>query len=271
MLFHELRSILIYKLSPKKYKFDSEMYGLQYNTKSTNKLIKKVMLTIDLSIEALHYALKNKISLIISNHGLVNNPIEVFNQNLINKLILLNKYPISIFVLNSSFTAAEGGVSDTLADSLYLNIDNTFEIKNCKGIKVPIGRICTPKNFLNNCQKITLEDLIKRIKINLNLTQIIYVGNLKKQIKKICLIGGDYSNVKYLKKAVKLGCDCFISGKINYFDAIFGRDTGLNLIETSHYEVEVLALKKLSNILSLEFPYTEFTVFDSGNPFHVLL
>jgi len=227
------------------------------------------MLTIDLSIKALHFAVKNKFNLIISHHSLFRTPTEKLNQELINKLTLLTKYPISIFVLNSSFIAAEGGVSETIADILYLNIVRTFDIKNDKGVKVPIGRICTPKDYLNNNQKLTLEQLIKRIKTHLELTHISFVGDLKKIVNKICIVGGDTLTPRYLKKIKALNCDCYITGKIDYFCATYARDIGLALIETSHYTLEILTLKKMCNILSLEFPYTEFTLFESADPFDI--
>ena len=269
MFLQQIQSILTHKLSPKIFKLNSEIYGFQYNHNRTDKLIKKVMLTIDLSIKALHFAVKNKINLIISHHGLFRKPIEKFNQDLINKLTLLTKYPVAIFVLNSSFIAAEGGVSDTLANVLYLDLERTFDIKNDKEIKVPIGRICTPKNYLNNNQKLTLENLIKRIKTHLELTHVSYIGDLKKIINKVCIVGGDISNLQYLKKAKALDCDCYITGRIDYFSAIYSRDIGLALIEASHYSIEILALKKMCNILSLEFPYVEFTLFESTDPFNI--
>ncbi len=267
MLLQEIETILSRKISPKAFRLNSEVYGMQYNKKNSNKLIKKVMFTIDLSLEAIHFALRNKVNLIISHHSLIMKPIKKFNPNLINKLTLLSKYPISIFVLNSSFIAAEGGISDTIVDALYLKVESVLEIRTKEGNKIPIGRICSPMNYLNKKQSIILEDIISRIKTNLNLTYVSYVGDLKKIIKKICVVGGDSSNMNIIKKATNIGCDCYISGKINYFDAIFARDIGINLIETSHYKNEILALKKLYNILSLEFPHVEFLLFESKDPF----
>jgi len=185
MLLQEIQSILKNKLSPKIFRLDSEIYGFQYNSKKKNRIIKKVMLTVDLSKEAIFFALKNKINLIISHHGLLKKPTNTFDQVLIDKLTLLTKYPISIFILNSSFIAAEGGVSETIAEALYLNIEEMFEIRNFKGNKVPIGRICTPKSYVNENQILNLEDLIKRIKVNLNTSYVIYVGDLNKSIRKI--------------------------------------------------------------------------------------
>ena len=269
MFLREIQSILLEKFSPKSFKLNSEIYGLQYGQNRINKTIKKVMLTFDFSIKALHYAVKNKVNLIISHHSLIKDSIKTFNQNLVNKLTLLTKYPVSIFVLNSSFIAAEGGVSETIAKALYLNIEKIFEIKNYKGVKVPIGRICSPKYYLKRDQKMILEDLLKRMKTNLELSHVCYVGHPKTTINKICIVGGDTPNIRYLQKALNLECDCYISGNINYMDAIFGRDARLTLIEASHYKIEILALKKLSNILSLEFPYVEFLLFESGDPFKI--
>ncbi|MFX1345257.1 MAG: Nif3-like dinuclear metal center hexameric protein [Promethearchaeota archaeon] len=271
MVLEDIQSILTNKLSPKIFKLNSEIYGFQYNQNRVNKSIKKVMLTIDLSIEALHFAVKNKINLIISHHGLINNSINKFNRDLIKKLTLLTKYPIAIFVLNSSFIAAEDGISETIANALYLNLEKTFNIKNNKGVKIPIGRICTPKYYLNEHQIMTLENLIKRIKTHLDLTYVSYVGNIKKTIKKICVVGGDTSDIKYLRKAATIGCDCYISGRIDYYGAIYCRDIGLALIESSHYKIEIPALKKLCNLLSLEFPYVEFTLFESFDPYRIYI
>lgn len=267
MMLQEINTFLNRKITPKIYRLNSEIHGLQYQRSKSIKLIKKVMLTIDLSLDAIHYALKSKVNLIISNHSLINRPIKKFNQTLINKLALLSRYPTSIFVLSSPFIAVEGGVSDTIVDALFLKIEKPLEIKTKEGKKVPIGRICSSTGYLNNKQFLLLEELINRIKTNLNSTHIVYIGDLKKVVKKICVVGGDNSKIDHIKKAVNYGCDCYISGKINYNEAVFARDIGINLIETSPYKGEILALKKLCNILSLEFPYVEFLLFESKDPF----
>lgn len=271
MFLQEICSILSNKLSPKCFKINSEVYGLQFDQERPNKIIKRGMLTFDVSIEAIRFAIRNKVNLVITYHSLIRTPTKKFDKNLIDKLTLLTKYPISIFVLSSSFIAAQGGVSDTLAEALYLNVDKTFEILNQRGIKVPIGRICSPKFYLNKISQMTLDELLKRIKTNLDLHYLLYVGNLKSTINRICLIGGELTNAHFLKKAESLECDCFISSKINCEDVIFGRDKGLTLIEVSDYKIKHLALKKLSNILSLEFPHIEFLFYESEDPFQISL
>jgi len=267
MNLQEIKKFLSRKISPKVFRLNSDVYGMQYDKKRSDGLIKKVMVTMDISLEAIHFAVKNKISLIIAYNSLIHNPIKKFSFTLINKLSLLSKYPISIFVLGSSFIGAEGGISDTLVSALHFKLENLFEIKNKVGIKIPIGRICTPRNYINKNHIIILEDILNRIKTNLNVNTISYIGDLNKFIKKICVVGGDNSNVSLITKAVKFGCDCYISGKINYEEGTFARDIGINLIEISTYKNGILTLKKLCNILGLEFPQVEFFLFESKDPF----
>ena len=268
MFLKEIVALLENKLSPKIFSLYLETYGIQYGEYNEKKIIKKILITLDLSLEAIHYAIKKKVNLIISHHGLINKAIKKFNTNLINKLSLLSRYPLIIFILNDSFIAAEGGISDTIMEKLYLELDRTFDIKNKNSIKIPLGRISIPKKYPNQKKALKLIDLINRIKTNMNLTNIFYVGDLDNVIKKICIVGGEFQNIEYLEKAIKYGCDCYISGRFNYHEAVFARDIGLNLIEISHYSNEIFAMKRLYNCLSLEFPYDEFFWFDSKDPFY---
>ncbi|HEC36707.1 MAG TPA: hypothetical protein ENI29_00635, partial [bacterium] len=100
MNLQEIKKYLSRKIAPKVFRLDSDIYGLQYDKKKSDRLIRKVVLTMDLSLEMIYFAVKNKIGLIIANNSLIHNPINKFNFILINKLSLLSKYPISIYVLS---------------------------------------------------------------------------------------------------------------------------------------------------------------------------
>lgn len=269
MFFDEIELIIETKLSPKIYRIDSEYYGLYYGQVNNKKHIKKILFTIDLSLESIHYAVKNKINLIISLNGFNINPITHFNQLLINKLNLLSRYPLLIFILNSTFIAAEGGVSDTIMESLYLKLDQTLNVENNWGDSIPIGRICVPNSYTENNKIMTLNDLFKRIKSNLGVEEILFVGELNSEVKKICIIGEDKTNINYLRKALKNECDCYISGYFDHQIASYAKESRLNLIGISLYNSNTIALKKMHNILSLEFPHDDFYFFESRNPINI--
>lgn len=262
----EIELLLSEIIAPKQYSIQSEIYGLHYYDGNKKKIIKKAILTVDLSLEAIHYAIVNKVNLIISHHGFFEKQLKNFSPNLIKKLNLLSNYPISIFVLNTPFIAAEGGISETLMEGLYLKLENIFKLKLKSGLEIPIGRICSPESLKLNNNSITLTNILSRIKTNLNMDYVQYTGVLNRIIKKICIVGGDLTNRKMLLSAKKKGCDCFISFKINHFLSDFATDIGLALIAVSHYQTESLSLKKLCNILSLEYPQCEFMLYESKDP-----
>jgi len=266
MYIEEIKLLLENKVAPKQFRINSDFYGFQYGQLHKKKLFKKIMLTLDLSLNSIHHAVKNKIDLIISNHSLFNNPISKINLLLTRKLYLLSKSPMSIYILNSSFIAAEGGISDTIMEVLYLKLDQIFSIKNQKHVKIPIGRICLPQLYPNEKNSLLIRDLLKRIKNNLNLKQVSYVGDLNALVNKICIVGGEIIKPNLLNKALNCGCDCYISETLNYLTSIYAKEIGLNLLLIPHYKIGKIAMKKLCNILSLEFPRDEFFFFESDDP-----
>jgi dinuclear metal center YbgI/SA1388 family protein len=266
MYLEEIETILKNRISPKCYQMDSEIYGFHYNRSNGEKIVKKIMITVDLSLETIHCAIKSKANLIISHHGLFQKTLRNFDPHLINKLSLLSRYPISIYILNTPFIAAEGGISETIMEAMYLKLERPLNIKNSKGIKIPIGRICYPEMYPGKQGKMNLETLLKRMKVNLNMKSIPYVGTLNKEINRIGIVGGSYVNEYLIRKIVRKGCDCYISFNIDHHLASLARDIGLVLIEASHYNSEIIALRKLCNYFSLEFPHTEFILFESKNP-----
>ncbi|TFG22097.1 MAG: hypothetical protein EU529_11470 [Promethearchaeota archaeon] len=267
MILKEIVELLENKLSPKQFRLELEPYGLQYGNHNTEKVIKKVIITSDLSLEAIQYTIKKKIGLIIALRGLINSPINRFNQTLINKLTILTEYPVSLFILSFPYVATEEGVSETLANALYLQMNTIFNIKNQFGEDIPIGRICTPKLYPTQSNPFKLSDLITRVKSILNLPYIPYIGTLGQKIDKICVIGKESLNTQIIENVLQQECDCLVIGKLPYIEAVNARDARLHVIEIPMFFIEVIALKKMRNFLSLEFPSVEFVWFDSKNPF----
>ncbi|TFG17252.1 MAG: hypothetical protein EU531_03910 [Promethearchaeota archaeon] len=266
MHLDEIELFLKKEIAPEQFRKDSEIYGFHYGNYSKSKLIKKVMLTMDLNLNALHFAAKNKINLIISLNGLIKDSIKNFKPDLINKLSVLSKYPLTIFVLGSAFYAAEGGILDMILDILYLKLDSPLELKNQHGFKIPVGRICIPNFYPGTNETFTLEKLINRIDSNLKIKPILYLGKLKKEVNSICVIGTEGLFLKYYDEFFSEDCDCFITESTNKSIISLAFDLGINLIEFSFFNCEILALKKLCNYLSLKFPYDEFYLFNSNNP-----
>lgn len=269
MYLEEIIDVLEKDVAPKEYSFDSEHYGIQYGIKKDETIINRILLSVDINLETINFALKKKINLIISHHGLIIEPILSFSRNLIKKLTLLSKLPIYVYILGSPFIAAKGGIADIIVEVIFLKQKELFYIKTKNNFEFPVGRICSPNFYLNKDKFITLENLLIRIKRNLHMKNISYIGNLNQPLNKILVFSQNLVDIELLEKIKENKCDCCICYRTNHIIANHALDEDIALIELSHFQVESLALNRLKNVLSLKFPYDEFLLFESEDPFKI--
>ncbi|MFW6282684.1 MAG: Nif3-like dinuclear metal center hexameric protein [Minisyncoccales bacterium] len=256
------------KYALKYYPLTSKFFGIEYQPKKSieDYIINKILITTDLSYKSLIFALKNKVNFIITYYGLLNSPIRHFDYLLIKKLNLLSKFSSIVFTLNSSIVASEYGTSATLGEVLFLKTVHLFKINQNKK-EIPIGRICLPNRYPHsNESSFTLENLINRVKANLELANLNYSGNLNKKIERICIIATNISKIKIAKKLFDHKCDCLICSNIDSKHALFAKEIKLCFIEIPFLKVLRLTLKKFHKILSLEYPNKKVYFFDSSYP-----
>ncbi len=269
MYLEEILNLLENEVAPKVFYSNSEPYGLQYGIKNCKGVINRIMITVDINIKSIQFALQNKINLVLSHHGLINNPIFYFSRNTIKKITMISKIPIYIFIMGIPFVAAMGGISDIIVDVLFLETNDTFNVSNSHSNEIPIGRICSSNSYLSKAKKLTVEDLILRIKRNLNMKNVTFIGDLNQSVNKILVIGHEITDLEYLEKIKEKGCDCCVCYRTNHVMADYALDENIALIELSHYQVELLALRRLLNILSLKYPNDEFFLYESEDPFKI--
>ena len=89
---------------------------------------------------------------------------------------------------------------------------------------------------------------------------------MNKKINKIAVICGISLIEADLIEIIKNDCDTLISTDLIYSHFIFAQKLGLNVLNVPHYVCDIIAMKKLRLILSLEFPRDEFFFIDSDNP-----
>jgi putative NIF3 family GTP cyclohydrolase 1 type 2 len=248
----------------KHYNIDSKKFRLEYrnNNSKNNYKIKRILVTLAITYESLIHAIKNKVNLIITCFGLIDKPIKSFDRYLVKKLNLLSKSYSSIYTIDTSIIGSEYGSSATLAEILFLKTDALFKI-NSNYNSIPIGRICIPKKYPISNANFLFEDLIKRVKNNLELENLSYIGDLNKKIKKICIVASKCPEIGKIKKIINSGCDSLLCCGINTQEAIFAKELNFNLINIPLFKLLDLTLRKFYKILSLEFPNHKIFYFNS--------
>ena len=250
----------IAELVPKELGFSNDIYGLQFGNQLKDFNLHKIALCVDPTIEVILQTKKTKSYLIIAHHGLTHRSLLKFNEPELKQIKLLSINNISLFILQSAWIAASGGISDTISEIAGITTTNCLFIDDI-GKKKPLGRIGTPIN-----ENLTLNTLIQSLKRNLNLKYIQVCGNLNKKVNKIAVVCGISLKEADMIEIVKNNCDTLISTDLIYSQFIFAQKLGLNVLNLPHYDCDIIAMKKLQLILSLEFPRDEFFFIDSDNP-----
>lgn len=97
-----------------------------------DKLIQKILISLDINSDVLNKAIKEDYQMIITHHPIIFKPLKkITNENYKERLIMeAIKHNIVIYNAHSNLDLAKGGVNDVLADMLHLK--NTSSLRQVK-------------------------------------------------------------------------------------------------------------------------------------------
>ncbi len=192
--------------------------------------VKRVLISLDVTEEVVDYAIDNGFDLIISHHPLIFKPISHIDpeDHIARKIIKLISSNVAVISLHTRADKVKGGVNDCLARLIGLEDVEPFG-DDC------LGRI----GHLE--RETSLEEFSAHVKSALGIERML-ASDAYNPVYTVALVGGDGKS--YVKDAIELGADTYISGRIGYNVMEEAAEMGINLIEAGHY--------------ATEFPVTEF-------------
>ena len=199
---------------------------------SLEREVKKVLISLDVTMDTVKYACDNGFDTIISHHPLIFrgqkslSPLAYTQQKLIN----LIKNGVGVMSFHTRLDASCGGVNDVLSSILGLNNVSVDESD-------PIGRI----GYLD-CEA-ELCDFAKQVKERLGSFAVLYSGS--RRVQKIYVVGGDGKDL--IENAIDNGCDTIVTGRASYNTSIDACDMGINIVEAGHFYTENPVCKALEN------------------------
>ena len=226
----------IYNLCNEKFPFDKALEfdnsGILLNNIGA---IKKVYIALDLTTSILEKAINYKANLIITHHPFIFEDIrEELKKKWKSKIWnSLKKNNIALIAMHTNCDVSKQGLNKQLADKLDIKKPDFFNKDN-------IGLIGNLK------KEIKINELINKLKTNLNLENVKFSGNLNDDIKKIAIVGG--SGGEYFIDAYNNGADLFISSEIKWHQFIYAKELNLNMIDISH-DIEKIFGSLLEKIL----------------------
>ncbi len=208
-----------------------------------NASVLRVLCTLDVTEEAVDYAIANDFDLIISHHPLLFHPIAALSptDHVARKAVRLYEAGISVICLHTRADAVENGVNDGLADLLGLE-DVTVMAEDGGGI-ARIGTLASP---------MTLSEFAAQVKEALGVPFVL-TADAERTVSSVAVCGGDGKDL--VDAVIAAGADTYVSGRIGYHQMVDAPERGINMIEAGHYYTETHITAFLAELVGELLPH----------------
>ncbi len=262
---------LIDKEASFKFAEDWDNSGLQAGNMSWH--VKKILISLDLTIQVMIEAVKLKADLVLTHHPLLIKPPRCIDFNCMpgSAIAISAKEKISIVSAHTNLDKAQNGLNDYFAqiiglkeitplnDGLNKNMDFNNELIN-------IGR----KGKLEETS--SLKSFALKVKEKLNLKYIRVTGENELKIDSVAVVTG--SGGSMIEDFFQSKADVFITGDVKYHEARIVEEKKLGMIDVGHFGSEYIAIQLLANKLITASKNTDydFQIFKYENeldPFNI--
>lgn len=180
--------------------------------------INAVLCVLDVTNDAVSYAVENKFDVILSHHPLIFHPVKSL---LSPKFIRLIRSGISVMSFHTRADRINGGINDLLAIKIGLE---------------EIGSFAAGAGRIGLLKEPVLFDAFGRHLKNILGTEILCGMNACRYVYKAAVVSGSGSD--FIGEAVSLGADTFITGECGYHSLLDAGETGINVFAAGHFFTE---------------------------------
>ncbi|XP_072380096.1 NIF3-like protein 1 [Diabrotica undecimpunctata] len=215
---------------------------------SENKIMRSLLLTIDLTEDVVDEAIENKCQLIVAYHPNIFKPLKSVNhahwkQRIIIKCI---KNDIAVFSPHTSWDSMRNGVNDWLSTAFEVEYSKPININaNDSSGRTGIGRYITLQSA------ISLKTAIELVKELIGLPYVrVGVGrkrDLDSYINSVAICAGSGTSVLSGVKA-----DLYLTGEMLHHDVLEATQQGINVILCNHSDSERGFLKYFQKKYDIE-------------------
>lgn len=184
----------------------------------------KIIITLDVTEDVVDYAIEVGADLIISHHPLIFKPLTsiVEGDHVARKVIKLIENGVTVMSFHTRLDKVSGGVNDYLCEVLGIEDASPFG-------EGDLGRI----GYIS--EERLIDDFALHVKECLE-ADVVRFSDALNPVHHVAVVGGDGKS--YVKDAIALGADTYISGRIGYNVMEEAAEMGINLIEAGHYFTE---------------------------------
>lgn len=212
------------------------------------KLVKKAVVTLDVTKEVAEYAESLGADLIISHHPVIFGGVKSVKKGSALYSVIHND--IAVVSAHTNFDMAENGINDNLCKILGF-----ADIKQIENSFLFYGSLD---------YDMSIDDFAQYVSDTLDVSGIRYTDT-EKPIKTVAVGGGACE--EYAELALE-AADCFVTGDMKYHQMLDMAERDMAVISAGHFETEAMAFKMFMAELEKLFPDVEFYWGNQKNPVH---
>lgn len=188
--------------------------------------VHRVLCTLDVTEEAVDYAIANHFDLILSHHPLIFKPLSAVTPStpVARKAIRLLQNGISVVSMHTRADAVADGVNDRLCE--LLGLEEVRRLESDADRIARVGWLPVP---------MSLADFCSYVKEQLGAPAVL-ASDAGHEVSCVAVCGGDGKD--YVEGARAAGADTYLSGRIGYHQMTDAPELGINMVEAGHYYTE---------------------------------
>ncbi len=219
---------------------------------NSDKIIKKILLSLDLEESTFLKAKREKADMIITHHPIIFNPIkkittETYKGRLIYNII---KEDIVVYNAHTNLDVTSGGINDVLARLLGLKNVMILSPLSKLNAYLPINEI---GNYgygrIGDIDEMPISSFINIIKDKLYIDYLRVYGKLDRNVSRVALCSG--SGGDFILDAFNEGAQLYITGDIKYHEAQLANQLGIILVDANHFDTEKVILPEIKRKLDV--------------------
>ncbi len=230
-----------------------------------DKEVKRVMIALDATDEAVDEAVKTGADLLLTHHPLIFKPVSSVNdQDMVGRRILrLIQADICYVAMHTNFDIAPGCMADLAAERLGIMPEGPLEVTGEKdGVPMGIGKIGMLR------QAVTVEKLAKQVKECFGLPYVTVYGvqQVTEPVMRVAVSPGAGGSM--IRHGIAAGAQVLVTGDIGHHGGIDAAACGMAVIDAGHYGLEHIFMpfmkayleKAAAGVLEMTVEETRFPV-----------
>ena len=233
--------------------------GPQTETEQTNTTINRVLIATYPSARVVTKATQDKANLLVTYRPLFPFAIDRLSGLDLVRVRLLAKNYISSYVIGSGWLCSRDGLNDALIEGLGFKKIGNFMTESDFNQSVAIGRICKPEGVKNQ------SGFVNYVAGKMGLDTVLFSGDLDDEVKEVLVIAGNSVDMPEIINAKNQNLDTLITGELSPEIRLLANEEGINTLELGAFATEEPGMKRLRDVISLDFPEMKVEFTESSN------